>query len=459
MAGIGFRLQALVAEGSYLEAATAYLSSAVISAGPWVTGITALMALNSTSLIYLSPSDHSLLVATIVTLFAVSSLLASGPQLVITRYLADRLYINDLESLAPTCTGALLLIIPVSLIALPFLFFAPFDFLYRSIVFSLLIILTMIWIIVMFLSAAREHISILFIFVVSYTTGIFASLLLGHLYGLVGTLAGFTIGQLVCLSFLTMQIYREFPSSTTSKIFVSLAYLRYFIQYWDIAVLGILYTLSIWADSVILWLSSRGVVIHGFYHLAPPLDTSKFIMFLSTIPSGVMFMVHLEPHFYRHYRRYYRLLQEKGTLDDLMQSRQGMQISIRNGMVQMLKVQGFLSLFLCVVAPDLASWVGLAPQWVPLLCIELLAGIAQYTIVTFMLLLLYIDQRKAALLLISSYVILTSALSFLSLFLRENLYSLGYLVASVICAIIGWLLVNTCLRRLEYLTFMRQPIG
>jgi uncharacterized membrane protein len=142
-----------------------------------------------------------------------------------------------------------------------------------------------------------------------------------------------------------------------------------------------------------------------------------------------------------------------------MQARQGMQISIRNGMVQMLKVQGFLSLFLCVVAPDLANWVGLAPQWVPLLCIELLAGVAQYTIVTFMLLLLYIDQRKAALLLISSYVILTSALSFLSLFLRENLYSLGYLVASVICAIIGWLLINTCLRRLEYLTFMRQPIG
>ena len=36
MAGIGFRLQDLVAKGSYLEAATAYFSAAVISAGPWL---------------------------------------------------------------------------------------------------------------------------------------------------------------------------------------------------------------------------------------------------------------------------------------------------------------------------------------------------------------------------------------------------------------------------------------
>ena len=36
MAGIGFRLQAMVAKGSYLEATTAYLSSAIITAGPWL---------------------------------------------------------------------------------------------------------------------------------------------------------------------------------------------------------------------------------------------------------------------------------------------------------------------------------------------------------------------------------------------------------------------------------------
>ena len=445
MAGIGFRLHALIAKGSYLEAATAYLSSAVISAGPWMAGVAALIALNSTSLAYLSPSDHSLLIATMVALFAVSLLLAGGPQLVITRYLADRLYVKDTESLAPTCAGALLLVVPLSLITLPFLLFAPFDLLYRSMVFTLLITLTMIWIMMMFLSAAREHISILLIFILSYVVGTFTSLLLGHLYRLIGTLAGFTFGQVVCLSCLIMLIYREFPSSQN----ITLAYLRYFIQYWDIAVLGVLYTLSIWVDSAILWFSSRGEVIHGFYHLAPPLDTSKFLMFLSTIPSGVVFMVYLETYFYRHYRRYYRLLQKKGTLDNLMQSREGMQTSIRKGMVQMLKVQGFLTLFLCLIASDLARWVGLAPQWVPLLCIEMLAGIGQYIVFIFMLLLLYIDQRKPAMLLIGIYVILASVLSLLSLLLSESLYSLGYLVASVICAFFGWFLVKNRLHRLR----------
>jgi uncharacterized membrane protein len=182
-------------------------------------------------------------------------------------------------------------------------------------------------------------------------------------------------------------------------------------------------------------------------------------MFLSTIPSGVVFMVHLETYFYRYYRRYYRFVQRKGTLDNLTQSRQGMQISIRKGIAKMLKVQGFTSIFLCLIASDLARWVGLAPRWVLLLRIEMSAGIGQYMVFIFMLLLLYIDQRKPAMLLIGIYVILAGILSAFSLLLSESFYSLGYLVASMISAVLGWFLLSTRLSRLEYLTFMHQPLG
>src|SRR5438105_4323668 len=126
MAGIGFRLQALVAKGSYLEASGAYLSSVVISAGPWLSGVIALMLLSATTENFLSAADHALLFATIVTVFAASLLLASGPQLLITRYLADRFYLNDRAAIAPTCAGVLCLIVPVALTTLPFVLLTSF---------------------------------------------------------------------------------------------------------------------------------------------------------------------------------------------------------------------------------------------------------------------------------------------------------------------------------------------
>ncbi len=454
MAGIGFRLQSLIKKGSYLDATTAYLSSAVISSGPWIAGVVALVFLNQSSLSYLRPADHILLTATMITVFAFSLLLASGPQLVITRYLADRLYVKERESLAPTCTGVLLLLLPFACIAAPFLFFAPFELRYRFIVFTLFLTLTMIWIIMMFLSAAREHMQILLAFLLSYALGAVATAMLGHQYGLIGCLAGFTLGQMFCLSLLIMLIYRVFPSEQQ----ISLAYLRYFLRHWDLALISLVYTVSIWIDSAIFWFSPHGQTIQGFYHLFPPLDTAKFVMYLSTIPTSALFMIHMETNFYRHYRHYYHWVQHKGTLSDLTQAREGMQEAIRVGTIQLLKVQGLVAIFLCLISSDLAAWLGLSTRWIPLLCIQILAGIGQFFVFIAMLLLLYIDRRRAALALVCTYLVSIVLLTFLSLSLGESFYGTGFLGASLFVAILGWFLLRGRLKRLEFLTFMQQPM-
>ncbi len=454
MAGIGFRLQTLIAKGSYLEATSAYLSSAVLSAGPWLAGVVALFVLNNTSLSYLPAADHALLNATIIWVFAFSLLLAGGPQMVITRYLADRLYLKDVESLTPTCTGILLLVLPLSILAIPFLVFAPFELRYRLIVFTLFLVLTLTWLVMLFLSAAHEHMQILLTFLLSYGISIGASVLLGHSYGLLGSIAGFTCGQVLCLTLLVTIVYREFPSSRT----ISLEYLSYFRRYWDLALIGLLYTLCVWADSLLFWFSSQGQVVAGIFHLYTPLDTAKFLMYLSTIPASAVFMVHLETEFYRHYRHYYRFIREKGTLQELTEARQGMQKAVREGSAQILKVQGLLALFLVLIAPNLAHWAHLQEQWVPLLRMAFLSGVAQYFVFLSMLLLLYIDRRREAMLLIAVYLVSIIVCTLISLTLGSKFYGAGYLVASVLTALFGWFLMQNRLNKLEYLTFMLQPI-
>ncbi len=456
MAGIGFRLQNLVAKGSYLEAATAYVSSTVITAGPWLSGVVALVVLNISTSSYLHEADRSLLFATIVSTFAASLLIVGGLQLPVTRYVADRLYLKDTASVAPTCTGVLCMVIPFSIVASPFLVFAPFDLRYRFLVYTLFLTLSTTWMVMLFLSAARKYMRIVLILTGCYALGIGASILLGQWYGLLGSLAGFTFGQMTCLSLLVVSVYLEFPSVQT----INLAYLRYIFKYWDLFITGTLYTVGIWADNMVLWTSSQGQVISGFYHLFPPYDTAKFVVSLSTVPAMTIFMIHVETNFDRYYQSYYRLIDAKGTLRDLVRAREGMREAVQTGLGTIIKVQSFVTLFLCLIARDMAAFVGLTPRWVLLLRIEIFACTAQFLVFVMMLLLLYIDRRRATLLVIAVFAICNITLTLVSVHLGDaRFYGIGYLGASIIGALLGWFLLNNQLKQLEYLTFMEQSWG
>ena len=180
MAGIGIRLQSLATQGSILGATTAYLAATIITAGPWLSGVAALFILRVTTSSYLSGADHALLLATIVTAFAASLIVAAGPRMLVTRYVADCLYLHDLASIASTSTGVLFLLIPFILVSAPFWGFAHFSLQYRLIVTTLFLALSMIWIMVTFISAIYQYVYIVVTFLLCYAFGILRPLCLHH---------------------------------------------------------------------------------------------------------------------------------------------------------------------------------------------------------------------------------------------------------------------------------------
>lgn len=455
MAGIGFRLRALVADGSYLEATTAYLSSAVISTGPWLIGAAALIVLTTTTTTYLTQGDRTFLFATLISLFAASLLVAGGPQMLLTRYLADRMYAEEMASFAPTCTGVLFLNVPFGLLTMPFFLFAPFTLLYRLLMVTLFLTLTMTWLVTPFLSAARSYLRIVLIYVCSYTCGAVASLLLGFRYGAPGSLAGFTFGELLCLALLLASVYCEFPSPQI----ISWAYLGYVRRFWDLWLIGTLYAWGIWIDNLLFWASSRGEIIHGFYRLFAPYDTARFVVYLSTVPAAAIFLLRLETNFFEHYRDFYQSILNKGTLADLECARKGMIAAVRSSAWTILKTQGLIALFFCVIARDLAAFLGLAPRWVPLLRLQAVAGLGQFMMFVMLLFLLYLDRRRAVLLVVTIFLLGNAGLTLASLSLGEQFYGAGYLLAGWAGAVPGWLLLNVHLKQLEYQTFMTQPVG
>lgn len=450
MAGIGFRLQALVDRGSYLEASAAYLSSALVTAGPWLAGTLALLVLRSTAATFLRGADHTLLFATIIMVYVTSLLVTAGPQMVISRYLADRLYVQDYNSIASSCAGMLLFVLPLTLLATPFLLFAPFDLRYRLLVTTLFVLLALTWLVMVCLTATQSYWRLLFIFTCGYAVSIGAAIFLGSRQGLSGCLAGFSLGQFLCLALLLINVYKEFPGEQG----INLHYLKAFIQYWDLLLTGVFYMLGLWIDSMLLWFSSHGTTIQGFYHLFPPYDSTKLIAALSSIPIAVVFMIHVETNFHRHYQRFYQLAAHKGTLQALARERQAMWHTALRGLMTMLKIQLFIALALCLLVPYLDSLLGLEQKWNGLLYIQIFAGGAQFFVFLALLLILYLDQRKTALLLATGFLLGNLGFSLLAMRLGEGFYGTGLLVSAVLSSIIGWLMLRNRLMHLEYLTFM-----
>ncbi len=454
MAGIGLRLRAIVSKGTYLQSLTAYLSSAVISSGPWLSIVIALSVLSTSVVTFLSVEARLLFFATITYAFGVSLIASGAPQMILTRYLADRFYETDTTSVAPTCSGMIVAVTPLALLTLPFLLFAPFSMTYRLLAVSLALTLTYIWQVAVFLSAGRDYIRILLIFVFSYVLSIGSVLLLGRSFGIIGSLAGFLVGQVICLALLISRVFREFSPIAG----INFDFFRYVGKYWDLGLIGLIYAIGIWGDNAIFWFGPQSIDIAGFYHLNPLYDSAKLVAYLTTIPASASFLVNLESNFYRYYRDYFKYIREKGTLAQITEQKEGMAEATQTGLVRLTVIQGGIGAALYLLAPNLALLLLTNALWVQIIRTLAIGVSFQIIMLSVFILLLYLDERLPALLVVTSFAVLNIGISLFSLHLGPRFFGIGYLVGAGVATVIGILFLVDRLRRLDYLTFMAQPI-
>jgi uncharacterized membrane protein len=180
---------------------------------------------------------------------------------------------------------------------------------------------------------------------------------------------------------------------------------------------------------------------------------------MTTILASAMFLVHIETSFARHYRAFYRRIEAQGTLADITDAKRGMIAAARTGLTNVLKLQVVVIGAVMLLAPDIVRLVGSPVDGVSLLRIGVLAANSQFTMLITVLLLLYLDQRRSALRIAALFVAGNIGFTLLAIPLGQRFDGLGYLVATMICAIVTLCVFFDCLGRLEYLTFMLQPVS
>ncbi|MWW05289.1 histidine kinase [Pseudomonas aeruginosa] len=424
MAGIGFELRKILSRDSYTATLRAYLYAGLISSGPWVLSIVSVMLIGVLSLGVVVPDVlvRQFLI-TVTYLMALSLIFTGGLQLFFTRFISDRLFERKHEAILPNLVGVLLLVTLaaglLSAILLATLFDEPFA--YR--------------LLVMFIGYALM-VACAYLLRFMQMDGLLLALLIGH----------------ASLLFVFLyDILREYPA----RRMVAFDFLDRRQVFVSLLLTGLCYNLGIWIDKFIFWFNpSTSDLVIGPLRASILYDLPIFLAYLSIIPGMAVFLVRIETDFAEWYERVYEAIRGGETLQHIGLLKEQMILAIRQGLLEICKVQGLAVVLLFLLAPQLLGWLGISRYYLPLFYIDLIGVSIQVVFMALLNVFFYLDKRRIVLELCVLFVIVNGALTFVSLLLGPSFFGYGFTLSLLVCVLVGLYRLTTALDDLEYETFM-----
>ncbi|WP_419658430.1 conserved uncharacterized membrane protein [Desulfosarcina variabilis str. Montpellier] len=456
MAGIGFELKKILNRQTFLGDLTAYLYAAMVSSGPWLMSIVCLAVLGVYQGAGLTRIEHALFRSTVVYTYAFSLILVGIVQMIATRYMADRLYEKKIDVILPTLyTLTLLVLFAGSVFAAGSYLFFKVSLLHKVLGVMLFLVVSLIWLCMIFLSAIKDYNGIVNAFALGAGISIAGAIYLGRPLGTEGYIAGYLLGQTVTLFWIMAKIMVEFPPT----IFWNADFLGYFIRYWDLVGIGFLFNLGIWADKFVFWLAPDARVIVPWFTTHDIYEGPVFFAYLTIVPAMAIFLLKIETVFYQHYRQYYAKVVGKRSLADILAEKKAMVDALKGSMRDVFVIQGTVSVFCLIFAPRLVAWARLSTLQVPLFRIVLIGSFLQILLCINVIILFYFDLRRSVLLVSVVFVVANAGLSALSIVLGMSFYGYGYTYACLIALMVAFHQLHVNVRDLEYITFAQQPVA
>ena len=457
MAGIGFRLKRLIVEQTYSGWLRAHLYGAVLSAGPWLLSICTLGTLALLSRDLIGDGAHARFQAIVVYTYTFSLITTGGAHMVVTRQLADELYVGRIGALVVSyrVTVGTTALAHLLLGALFYALCPGLEPVVRVFGVMLLVVVACTWMVMIYLGAAQDYASVVAAFFVGNAVSLLAALALGRYVGGGGYLGGFLAGQASILFVLCARVEREF---TVVRVPESVDLTRAFAQYPELIAAGLLYNAAIAVDRVIFWAGPTGLPIAGWFH-ASLYDTPIFLCYLSVVPSLAIFLVSVETDFYDRYREYYGVATKHGTLRQVLEAKRAMTACLRDSLRRLLVAQAPVTLLLMVLAPWLADAVGLNRLQLGILRCGLVGALLHVLCLFGGIVLLYFDRRRAAAEVAGVLLAANTIFTLATVLLGPRAYGLGYPLAALLGCAWAYHRLEQTLDDLEYLTFAAQPMA
>lgn len=296
MAGIGFELRRMLHKDRLLSLAKVYGYSAILSSGPWVISIVAIILVGFINLSTLGSMSQAAKFQIVVTyaIALASSLIVTGIlQLPFTRYVADLIFAKKENEVLPSYFGAIFIswilglpfVVPLALYV-----FEEQNFLFIMGVISVFLILCGVWISSILAASLKYYRGVVWAYFISYALIVVFSYWVGDTVE--ALLFIFFAGNAVLFVILMTLIIKSYNSS----IFMKLDFFFAPNFYWTLAIAGLTYNLGAWVDKFIFWYHPMtGEAVIGKLHASVVYDIPIFLAYLSILPSMAIFFLGLKP--------------------------------------------------------------------------------------------------------------------------------------------------------------------
>jgi len=456
MAGIGFQLKKTLSDETYSGMVKGYFFAAVIAAGPWIFSVLSINILSYFVQKYVSFESFQFFNTIITYSFCFSLILFGLLDTVITRYLADKLYFQEKNVLTSSFLAIWLFVMFfMTCIAGPFYYFSDIDPFFRVMGFVFFLILCSIWLAMLFISAARSYVPIVVGFVLGGFVSYFLGRYLGLAYGIKGVFFGYLCGQVVILFVLILQIYREF----SFQPHFSLEWLRYYKKFPLLILIGFSINMWLWVDKIMFWFSKEdGKHVAGFFYNDIHYGSTLFIAYLTMIPALTIFLVRIETTFYAYYKKFFQAIDQKKGLKEILLRKEEMVVSLKQTIFPLLATQGFFTLSIIVLAPQILDFLHLPTTTLAIFRISVLGVFLQaLTIITGVLILYLLEYKKVILVYVSAFFV-NIVLTKITLWLGFPFWGLGFTLSSLYAFIMMFRILDQQIDELDFRTFFGQPL-
>ncbi|MFK8082486.1 MAG: exopolysaccharide Pel transporter PelG [Granulosicoccus sp.] len=458
MAGIGFELRKYLEEDTFSGTLKAYGFAGLISAGPWVLSIVGVMLIGIIALMQDLGTLQIRQFTTSVTWVMGASLVLTGLlQLVFTRFIADRLYEKRLDLINANLLGALLVTTAISATIALILALTLFDesLVYEILLASNFVALANVWIVVIFVAGMKRFKLILYAFAIAYTSTVVLTVALMS-FGLEGLLAGLLIGHALLLFLMLAAVIPEYPLTLS----VRFDFLKRSQIFPGLIAVGFFYNFGIWVDKLIFWLAPAtsehviGPLSHSLIY-----DVPIFLAYLSIIPGMAVFLLRIETDFVQAYDGFFAAVKGNAGLTEIESLGNQMVVSVREGIFQIIRIQGATILILYLLGPTITSWLGISAQYVQLYYINLVGVGAQVLMLAVLNVLFYLDKRKEALIITATLLTSNALFTWVSLQLGPRYYGDGFGLSMALTAIVSLVILTRELENIEAQTFMKASVA
>ena len=447
--GFGKKLMRIFRSHSIISSLYGFLYSAVVTIAPMILIIVNIVLMsNVLGYSKLDYASRELFTSTSLYQFIFSLLLTSPFNAVLSKYMADLIYLEQFEDMwACYYAGFFPQILLGSAVAIPFFVYeylgGQVDILYILVSYCGYIALQMIFYNMIYLSVLKDYnkISLFYFF------GMLSAFLLGLLFVYVlhwevsfSMLLAMAVGYLVtaALEYAQLKQYFLIQGRGYRKVY------QYILQNWKLVLGNFFYILGLYTHNFVFWTTDLAKVVAGIYVSADPYDMASFLALLTSITTSMIFIVRVEMYFHGRYRDYSEAV-IGGRGRDIRKAQVRMFRQLSGELVELVRVQFIISvvvfLVFLVFLPQV-GYSGLIMQIYPCLAAGYFSMFIMYAAIIF---LYYFNDMSGALVASALFMFSTLIGSVVATHLPAIWYGLGL----VIGALTAWTFVYFRLRWIE----------